>query len=336
MSPPLDAPDTSTPARQRLVTRVLAWGEERPQVPRGLADELRRRLADGFAKHGATRTEAVGDGLARPVVVTRSLVRRLSCDGWQLEPEPYVHTYANVRGVLVREAILTDVVQGREATVPQRVDGVWRAEASRRPGDPASRSAWLNACTPGQARAIRDEVAAAVDVFREVWPPLPSERVRHHVDERVTVRPGDGGVTLRGAPAWRMSSTVVDERARELLVDVRAGLPQAGHDRDDVRFDALLTTLARGRPPFRWVTYYATEGRTETEDFDAGVLHRTADRVVDTVGQLTRLADEVPGAPEERLRLRGGPWCRFCRRRTGCTRAEPAAPGADGWLPPPG
>jgi hypothetical protein len=102
-------------------------------------------------------------------------------------------------------------------------------------------------------------------------------------------------------------------------------MPRGQRDRDELRFYALLATLAGGAPPFRWATLYVTEGRLEHEDLSEPVLATAADRVADAVLQAVRLAEVAPLAEGERLA--GGAWCAGCRRRGACP-AEPSVAGA--------
>ncbi len=100
----------------------------------------------------------------------------------------------------------------------------------------------------------------------------------------------DGRVRLQGTLDLLVDSHRRDDRARALVVDFKTGMPRSDHDRAEVRFYALLTALATGRLPFRWATFYVTEGRPEAEDLHDAHLDATIRRVVDAVRQAARLA----------------------------------------------
>ncbi len=311
-------PGRDHPARQRLIHDLLAWGGPRPRIPDGLAAALRAALESGL--------EGLGDELSRVaeaarggrLVVGKTTLGRLVCDGWQQDPKPFTHTRASVRGTLTHLAIERDWSGDRHVPAGRVVDEVWRSEASRRPGDPSSLSAWLNRQVAAAGAELRDEVADLLDGYREVWPELPASAVCARVERPLEVPLGDGRVVLRGVPDLVLDSPVRDDQARSLVVDLKTGLPRPETDRGELRFYALLTTLSDDRPPFRWATFYVTEGRTEPEDLDPSVLEGVVSRVIDAVGQQLRLAAGPDGAD---LVIRPGSWCSRCAREQTCEAA---------------
>jgi hypothetical protein len=313
--------DTSTPARQRLVHDLLGWGQPRPPAPPGLASHLLGILERGLGALQPALGEIAAERRGRRLLISKTTLDRLTCDGWQLAPVPYEHAPANVRGVLAHEAIAADWEGGRAQEPDELVAAVWYDVASRRPGDPRSLSAWLNAVPPVEAVAMRAEVSHLVSAFREVWPPLPSEAVRLRVERPIEVALAGRAVVLRGVPDLIVDSRRADDRARALVVDLKTGRPRSEHDRHELRFYALLHALHEGRPPFRWATFYVTEGRSEREELRPETLELTAQRVLDTVGQLVRLDGVAPDAPEERLHLTAGLGCYSCLRRPDCSVA---------------
>lgn len=278
-------------------------------------------MTTGLVRHRAVLFELAAGDRRRSLGVTPGDVERAVCDGWRIAPEPFVADRHVARGVLARSAVLAALGDPAEDAPPRRIaTETWRGVAARAAGDPSSLSAWLNAQEPAAREALVDEVADLVRLAREVWPVLPPRRVRTVTDEVTTVLLSGGLVRLRGTIDVQLDSRHDDRRARRLIVDVRTGMPRPRVDRDRARFAALLSTLHAGTPPFRWVTYYATEGRVEVEDLATSALEAAADRVVTTVEQRVRLRDVAPDTPEARLALAAGPWCAFCRRRTTCTQ----------------
>ncbi|MFA9445493.1 PD-(D/E)XK nuclease family protein [Egicoccus sp. AB-alg6-2] len=308
------------PARARLAEDLLGWNQSRPADDPALVASLREALEDGLAPLGADLTAAAATARRGRLLVSKSALDRLSCDGWQRDPKPYRHSWANARGTLTHLAVEQDWHEGR-ADAPAAVVGrVWRAEASRRPGDPASLSRWLNDLPADDAAGLREEVGALLTGFREVWPPLPPTAVGARVERPVEVALAEGRVVLRGVPDLVLTSPRRDDRARTLVVDLKTGFPRPEHDRHELRFYALLVSLSSGRLPFRWATYYVTEGRAEVESLRAETLQVTVRRVLDGVAQLVRVATGEP----DTLRLRGGSWCRFCLREDECEVAADA------------
>lgn len=318
-------PVTETPAQERLLDEVLAWGVERPVPPDGLADRLLTRLTEPVGEWLAARDEAPEAG-RRPLLVTKTRLSRLVCDGLQRDPEPYVHAWANVRGTLVHAAIEADVDGARGSASSEVAEAAWHRLATDRPGDPASIGAWLNARDAGERATMLHESSVLLDGFREVWPALDAAPLRVRTEQRLAVMLGGRAVRLQGVPDLIVESPVEDGRARRLIVDLKTGMPRGQRDRDELRFYALLATLAGGAPPFRWATLYVTEGRVEHEDLSEAVLTTAAERVGDALRQAARLLRRPSGDPGERLA--GGAWCVGCRRRAVCPEAAPAGGGA--------
>ncbi len=308
-------PATVTPAQARVVDEVLAWGVERPVPPEALAERLLARMTAALGEWIALR-EQLGPAAPKPLLVTKTRLSRLVCDGLQREPEPYVHAWANVRGTLVHAAIESDVDGARTEPVDAVVERAWHRLATDRPGDPASIGAWLNARDGGERATLLAESAVLLTGFREVWPELAGAPLRVRTEQRLVVTLAGRAVRLQGVPDLIVESPVEDGRARRLLIDLKTGMPRGQRDRDELRFYALLATLAGGAPPFRWATLYVTEGRLEHEDLSEAVLLTAAQRVADAVLQAVRI--ETVGAGAEGEQLAGGVWCAGCRRRTGC------------------
>jgi len=311
-------PATSTVAQERVIREVLAWGAQRPAPPDGLADRLLARMGAAIGAWIETRDRA-GEQRARPLLVTKTRLSRLVCDGLQRDPVAYVHAWANVRGTLVHAAIEADIDGARSHPPDEVVTRAWHRLSSQRPGDPSSIGAWLNARDGGERDTMLAESAELLAGFREVWPDLAGAPLRVLTERRLVVMLGGRSVQLQGVPDLIIESQVEDGRARSLIIDLKTGMPRGQRDRDELRFYALLATLRGGVPPFRWATLYVTEGRIEHEDLSEAILLTAADRVADAILQAIRLAGAPPDDPAERLT--GGAWCAGCRRAPTCAVA---------------
>lgn len=314
--------DGGAAARDRLRTDLFGWGQARPTVAPEAVPRLRGQLEAALADLGDDLDAAATATGRQQLLVTKTRLDRLACDGWALDPAPFEHTEANVRGTLAHKAIerhLDGAVLEPDAAV---VAAAWRELAVRTPGDPRSLSAWLNACPGDVAQRLRTEVGDLLATFRQVWPQLPAGVVQVRTEKRLDVTLADGRVRLQGTLDLLADSRRHDDRARALVVDFKTGVPRSDHDRAEVRFYALLTALATGRLPFRWATFYVAEGRPEAEDLHTATLDATVRRVVDAVRQAARLTAVRAGttAPQ----LRGGLWCRGCLRRDDCDEADRA------------
>lgn len=316
-----------TPAQERLAADLLGWGQGRPLADPTLASDLRAQLEEGLGALEPALSTVAEQRRRGTLLVTKTTLDRAVCDGLQLDARPFEHTRASVRGILAHAVIERDWDLARQVAAQEVVAAVWHDEASRRPGDPASLSAWMNA-QPSEVEAeLRDELVELASSFREVWPQLPPDHIERQAERPVDVALLGGKVRLFGRPDLVLSSRSRDDRARALVVDLKTGRPRAEHDRHELRFYALLVTLAEGRPPFRWATYYVTEGRHDPEDLRRETLELTARRVVDTAHQLVRLGILTADGrqpDDDELELRGGGWCFRCQREDVCEVAARA------------
>jgi ribosomal protein L30/L7E len=252
------APHTDTPARARLAAALLAWGQPRPRFPAPLATELRASLV-----------AAAGLSPDRRITLSAGRLR-------EVPDTTFVHDRANVRGALAQAAVERDLLASHRGSPAAVVSAVWEDAASRRPGDPRSRSWWLNHLAPASAQDLRTELVELVQGFREVWPTLPADRVVVQPSRTVRIELVAGRVELRGRVGPRIDSVRTDDRARVLLLDLRTSRPHPEQDRRRLRELALLETLASGRPPFRWATLHLTDLRVEVEDLAPDTLRATA------------------------------------------------------------
>jgi len=311
-------PPTSTPAQERMVDELLGWGRARPGFDDGLLASLDAVLAPAVGEWLEAR-DRDPDARRRPLLVTKTRLTRLVCDGLQRDPVPYSHAWANVRGTLAHAAIELDVDGGRAETASGLVRRAWERLATDRPGDPASISTWLNAREADERVTLVDQTVALVASFREVWPDLSGTPLALRTEVRLVAHLGGSAVRLQGVPDIVIESPVRDTQARTLIVDLKTGMPRGQQDRDELRFYALLATLRDGRPPFRWATLYVTEGRFEEEDLSEAVLIAAARRVADAVRQAARLVGVAAESAGERLAA--GDWCGRCLREDRCAVA---------------
>ncbi len=311
----VERPAVTSAAQARLLDDVLAWGSPRPRPPDGLVERLLGRMSDAVAVWIEHR-DRIGAQGSRPLLITKTRLSRLVCDGLQRDPTPYVHAWANVRGTLVHAAIEADVDGSRAESVETVVEQAWVRLAAERPGDPSSISRWLNVRDAQERVTMLDESASLLAGFREVWPDLSGAPLRLWTEQRLVAHVAGRSIRLQGVPDLILDSPQEDGRSRSLLIDLKTGMPRGQKDRDELRFYALLAALARPTPPFRWATLYVTEGRVEHEDLSEALLTTAADRVADAILQAVRLVEVASGTAEERLVA--GAWCSGCRRESDC------------------
>jgi hypothetical protein len=308
-------PVVTTIAQSRVVDELFAWGAPRPLAPDGLVEHLLTRLSLAVGEWLDLRS-AGSSSTRRPLLITKTRLTRSVCDGLQRDPLPYTHGWANARGTLTHAAIELDVDGSRGSDSSEVAERAWQRLATDRAGDPSSLASWLNARDAGERALLLEESAALLDGFREVWPELSSAPIQVHTELRLVAHLGGRAIRLQGVPDLVISSPRRDDHARTLLVDLKTGMPRGQQDRDELRFYALLAALRDGVPPFRWATFYVTEGRIEHEDLSVAVLEAAARRVADAIHQAARIARVEQDVEGEQLAA--GAWCERCLRAPAC------------------
>lgn len=327
----MNANQTSDELYRRTLEQVFAWGSPPPEATPGLAEELATFITERLAAEHTRLTRLAATSYGRRILITKGKMARLSCDGYQHDPLPYTHNWNNVRGVLIHAVIAQDLREQRSRPILDVIRTVWRAHATDNPGDPSTLAAWLNQRSRDEAQTLAEQIGEQVEIHRKVWPLVEPQHATLVAERTIEYRLPELPVALRGVPDLVVHSTTNDTAARSVVVDWKTGLPRPEHDRSDARFYALLLTLAHGKPPKRWATFYVAEGRAEVEAFRTDALFAAATQAVATVQQLLRLAMVADGNDESDIfTIRGGSWCRFCSRQTHCPKAvQPAATPAD-------
>ncbi|MEX2549533.1 MAG: hypothetical protein WD638_04845 [Nitriliruptoraceae bacterium] len=287
---------TTTPAQERLVDEVFAWGQERPRVSVDAVATLRAtldRVVGAVVERAAEAAGSYDTGAATPATVATFTASMLASEGAHSAGEPWRQDRTTVRGLALKQAFARDVEAGHTDPPGEVATAVLTSLARERPGDPASASHWLNTQGREVRGSIRDEIASVLADIRSLWPPLPREQLDLAVAPVLRIPVADGRVILTARPDLVLDSRHRDDRARALVLVTRAGMPRPAADRALARTHALLVALWSGRLPFRWGSLHLTDGRVEVEDLDVEVLRAAAE----TIGARIAASCEVSGGP---------------------------------------
>jgi hypothetical protein len=302
---------TRTPTQQRAWDDLLAIDQPRPTPDPAWPQPLRTRLEEAARR-------AVDD--LPPEVrlrLNKSALDALNCDGRYLDlrAQPFEWSPRLLLGKLAHRAIELDHAGGFQRPVHALVEHAWTEVAT----DRGSAAAFVSELGGVAADGLRGAVSQRVISFRESFPVLPpTAEVR--AEKPYLVRLADGRVELRGVPDLVLGRALASER-RMLLVDIKTG-SRGPHHLHDMRFYALLATLATGIAPFRVATYYLDEAGWEYEDITFDHLEAAARTVAD---KLVRAGTLSPQPTSEPLRLVPGPACGWCRRAPECPAAAMAS-----------
>lgn len=295
---------TRTPTQQRAWKELLAVDQPRPTPDPAWLDPLHARLE-------AAALRACADLPPQTVLrLNKTALDALNCDGRYLDlrTRPFEWSPRLLLGKLAHRAIELDHAGGFRRPVRELVAHAWMETATDR-GSAANFVAELGGVA---ADGLRGAVSQRVISFRESFPCLPAT-AEIRAEKPYVVRLAQGEVELRGVPDLVLGRAVATER-RMLLVDLKTG-SRSPHHLHDMRFYALLATLATGVAPFRVATYYLDEAAWEHEDITFDHLEAAARTVADKIVRAGALAD--PPEPEH-LRLVPGPSCGWCGRAPEC------------------
>ena len=300
---------TYNPAQQRVI-ELLGRGDADVDVafPEGIAAELEAELEEALAPL-AGRIDAALRG-ERLWVSKHTLTSIHGCEAHHAASEnTFAWSVANVRGQVAHKAIELAVHWRGEPVPADLVDDAIARIAANETG-----AATFLAGLPEADRAqLRSEATDLVTKFQECFPALkPSWRPVS--ESRAHVELLGGAVVLSGKVDLTLGK-LDPGRANKVIIDLKSGMPVAGH-REDLRFYALLETLRLGVPPRMLATYYLDAARAQPEAVTVPLLEAALLRTVDGVGKLVELAE---GRPPE---VRPGSPCRWCPIAADCAEGQ--------------
>ncbi len=295
----MDLDEPLNPAQQEVVDQLGSAGADRPVFDPGLRGHLRGLLQSGIEPSLHLLADSGDDVL---FIGKHQLDQVHGCETKYLadEEEPFVATLPMTIGVVAHKAIELAVNWKGEAVPSELVD---RALASLETGE-SWVTPFLQECSETERAELRSDAVERVSRFAECWPPL-KPAWRPVTESRSTVELFDGRVLLRGKVDLSLGRAR-GNTAGKVLVDLKTGVFRTHHP-DELRYYALLETIALGVPPRRLASYYLEQGRFLTEDVTIDLLEATAQRVTDGAVRMLELRADGTDA-----RKRPGPACRWC------------------------
>lgn len=291
-----------TPRQHEIRETLLGLGQERPTFDAGIADELRARLELDLQSIDFREKMVVGKHAIQTV---------LDCEGRYRSSlyEPFAWTVQTVRGKVAHRAIERLVIRGDRGDPLGLTEEVMTHFADTADDEPGGPGDFLVHATPPQRDEILRDAGDVVTKFAIDWPSIPRRWIPRVESVSSHVLCG-GLVELRGRVDLAIGTPQGNE-ARVFVVDLKTGREHASHIHD-VRFYALVETLARGVPPYRVATYYLDAGMFRAEDVTVETLEVACRRTVDAV----RLIHEIQAGREPRLTP--NPSCSWCGARPDC------------------
>jgi hypothetical protein len=213
----------------------------------------------------------------------------------------------NVRGRIAHRAVERLVVAGDDSSPMDLAEGALRYLAEDE--EPRGPGAFLRSIDEEERHALVLAVSDIVTKFVIDWPPIERSWVpRIESTSKFPLFGGKLELNTRVDLALGMPRGL---EARTFVVDLKTGRPSPDH-RQDLRFYALVETLARGTPPFRVASYYLDSGTYDYEDITADALWETVALVVPGIIAMCRVRTDGPES------FNANPLCPWCPAFDGC------------------
>ena len=295
-------PAVYTPAQQRVID-LLGRSDERPQLPDGLADELRAELEDALEPFIAV----LPDGRSyetRFNLNKRGLSDVLSCEKYFVDGMgPFEWNTANARGTIVHKAVEVSV-NLRHPTPPADLI----EEAIERLANETTKtiSDFLTTLDEFGRAELVGVCTAQFTRFTENFPPIKRAWVPQ-VESTIALSLAGGRVRVSGK-----LDIALGRPPDKVIIDLKTGGRDLSHT-DDLRLYALIDLLSIGAAPRKVASYYLEDSVIDQEDVTEAALRATTRRLRD--GLVRAIELKINGSEPV---LRPGGKCRWCLHNTEC------------------
>lgn len=266
-----------TPVQERTLTALRRADAPVVFDPAFVAD-LRGAATDAIAELTARLDDS------RLSVNKFNVAAVLVCETHFLEPEPFVWKPAIARGQVAHKAIQLLLNWRGEATPIDLVDEA----LARLADDDSGIGEWIAALGAGDEADLRGRAVERVTQFVECFPPL--RRTWHPMTEAQVRWPLDGPIMLR-AKADLVVGKPAGHESRKLLIDLKSGRIVDRH-REDLRYYALVETLAREVPPRSVASFSLEAGEAVVDQVSESMLRSSLRRTLDAISRMIELTVE--------------------------------------------
>jgi hypothetical protein len=281
------------PAQQRVIALLGKQSDEEvPHLSEGLGDELRAELEQALDGPAQSIPQD------RPLFVSKHALSSVhQCEAHHLAGDgDFEWSPPTARGTVAHRAIELGVHVVGEPVPTELVD-----EAIARLIDSTAPIArYLESLGQYDRAELRSLAVNHVSRFFDCFPPLKAVWIPR-TESRVAVDLAGGRIRLSGKV-----DLTLGRAGKKVIIDLKTGWPNASH-REDLRFYALLDTLALGVPPRKVASYYLDQAEAHPEDVSDGSLVAAARRTAAGVIRLIELHHEQADPMR-----RPGASCRWC------------------------
>jgi hypothetical protein len=267
-----------TPAQCRTLEALRRSDDDPVVFDRAFVHELRADAAEGLGE----LAERLGE---ETLAVNKfNIADVLACETHFVAPEPFAWSPALACGKVAHRAIELHLNWRGEPTPTDLVDDV----LARLGDEETTFGDWVAAQSPGDEADLRGRAIARVTQFVECFPPL--RHAWHPVTEAQVRWPLDAPIVLR-AKADIVIGRAAGAESRKVLIDLKTGRIFDRH-REDLRFYALVETLARQVPPRLVASFSLEAGEAVVEPVGEAMLRTSLRRALDAVERIVELTVE--------------------------------------------
>lgn len=287
------------PAQQEVIDLLGRQGDDQPDIPDGLADDLLAEL------EGALSPLADAYTSDDPLWISKHRLTTIhQCEAHHVDSaaEDFSWSPQNARGIVAHRAIEIMINAHGEPPPGWLVDET----LARLVDEPSSLGQYVSGLGEYERADLRGLAVDQVSAFQECFPPIKSAWTPR-TESKASVNLAGGRIVLAG----KVDLTLGRPGAK-VIIDLKTGRPSSTH-REDLRFYALLETMRMRIPPRKVASYYLDAARAHAEDVNEGMLRAATRRTIDGV---MRIYAVTVGAQE--ARRQPGVQCRWCRLADSC------------------
>ncbi|MFZ9230710.1 MAG: PD-(D/E)XK nuclease family protein [Ilumatobacteraceae bacterium] len=294
--------DIYNPAQQRVID-LLGRTDERPQLPDGLADELRHELEEALRPFHSV----LPDGKSYETRFTlnkRGLSDVHACEKFFVDGNgPFEWSTAIAKGTIVHKAVEVSINLRHPMPPADLVE-----EAVSRLSNDTSKgiSDFLTTLDEFGRAELIGICTATFTRFTENFPPIKRTWIPQ-VESPIALSLAGGRVRISGK-----LDIALGKPPDKVILDIKTGGRDQSHT-DDLRLYALIDLLSIGHAPRKVASYYIEDSVIDQEDINEASLRSTTRRLRDG---LVRAIELKIGKVEPVLRP--GNRCRWCLHNNDC------------------
>ncbi|MBJ7361275.1 MAG: PD-(D/E)XK nuclease family protein [Ilumatobacteraceae bacterium] len=294
--------ETYNPAQQKVID-MLGRSSDRPEIPAGLADELRADLENSLLP--VLHLLPDGSSYEKRFFLNKQGVTNVhSCEGFFIGGQgEFEWTHANCKGTIVHKTIEVSI----NLRQPMPPTDLVEESISRLSNDSSkSISEFLVTLDEYDRAELVGECSGLFTRFTECFPPIKNAWIPQ-VESSLALNLAGNRIRIGGKV-----DLALGRPPDKVIIDFKTGHPSLAHH-DDLRLYALIDFLALGQAPRKVASYYLDSTDVHQEDISETILRSASRRLQD--GLVRAIELKLGGAEPV---LRPAALCRWCAISADC------------------